>query len=488
MLKNINLRIIGFTLVVLFHFASIIITLLSDDTMPVPGFLGFSFSYLILILSAIVYNKNYAIKFFSLFLYLGIFMKICAHAIFAYPFVEPIGNFKGSPDEWNEFFFIASVGALATSLCAVLIQRFLIKKRELINREERIISIVWNYPRAIFVLILVSIFVVAMINSELGINISGLAAITVLPWPLNALIGFFLYMGFAVAIAVFAYHEFKLTQKLSYTIVLVFVEGFLSSISILSRGLFLFHFLPFVYCLYLLREQIRMSLLRIFQILCLGAVCFAISGFMVTNARSSLYDGYEMNKASYNQTNLFKIQSGKSSEIYSQFVSFTTQISGLVVDRWIGAEGLMAVISYPNKDVNLIYETIVRVPKPGTKDIFEMMNNSFYPTNTNYVFTSLPGPMAFFYYAGKPWLVFVGMMGFLLLLYLLHTCTYLIINSLFLEMQTAFYFGVSFMQFGISPRPLLISYFMLFCLLICFKLVAYASNYVSRPNGRLIAD
>ncbi len=454
-----------------------------DQVETKVDFLYFALSFGILIYVSLFKIKSPVFSFFSVFIYLGFFIKICMHALFAYPFVEPIGAFSGSKEEWMIFFRVSSLGAIAAT-CAAYIFYFTNKKYKFPTEHKALLiseDACKKYCKAVFCLLTVFIFFIAFINLKLGINLSGIAAITILPWPLNALIGFSHYMGFSVVIAVYGLHEYTFNKKITYTLALVLIEAFVSSVSILSRGLFLFHFIPFFICILIFRDELLLKFRNLFLILLTAAVLFVASGFLVTSSRSILYSDYNLNSQTYASKNLFEYKKSSFSGGLISFAgglnSFASEISQLVVDRWIGSEGLMAVVSYPDKKMMLIYESLLRKPKVGEKDIFEYMNKSFYPISLKYVFTSLPGPVAFFYYSGSYIVVFLCMVIFVGLLFLLQEMTEQILKNIFLQYQTAFFFAISFMQFGISPRPLVISFFMLFCSVIVMKIFLQLTHF-----------
>lgn len=344
------------------------------------------------------------------------------------------------------------------------------KKSTLLVHPMPLLNFFIKYKRWIFALLIATISLISVMNIKLGMTVSGLAAITVFPWPINALVGFSLYMGFVILICVFASLELQTTRSIKYSLVLFYFEGFAVSISILSRGMFLFHVLPVLIFIYVYRQNLKMNLSKWATMLAVTTVLFLISGLLVTKARSSLYDGYSLNPAEYSQKRIFSITEGDKRLITSEFLnSFLTQISRLAVDRWIGAEGLMAVVSYPDKNFNLIPKTIFRVPRPGEKDVFEIINKNIYPISTKYVFTSLPGPIAFFYYSGRVEVVFIGISLLLLLLVTIQRMACWIFNNEFFSYQVAFFLAIAFMQFGISPRPIVVTLVMLFTMLICLR-------------------
>jgi hypothetical protein len=456
------------------HIAIFTLTLVYNNGLPLATFALFSLTFLFLIYASLFINNQIEIKLTGLFIYLGFFTKICLHSIFKYPFSEPTGDFTGLVREWDDFFCVASVGAVAIGGFAILLDKIVTRlpKSSSIHLTESMLKFFSKFKVPLFFILLFFITTITVMNIKLGMTVSGLAAITIFPWPINALVGFSLYMGFVILICVFASLELRVFNSLKYALFLFYFEGFAVSISILSRGMFLFHVLPVLIFLFFHRKNIKMSLIRWGAVLSATMILFLISGLLVTKARSSLYDGYNLNPAEYSQKRIFSITEGDKRLITSEFLnSFLSQISRLVVDRWIGAEGVMAVVSYPDKSFELIPKTIFRTPKPGEKDVFEIINKNIYPISTKYVFTSLPGPIAFLYYSGRLEVVFVGICVLLALMVLIQQAACWIFNNEFFSYQLAFFLGITFMQFGISPRPIVVTLVMLFTVLICLRLL-----------------
>lgn len=456
------------------HFIVFFLTLIYNNGLPLKNFTIFSLAFLFLIYSVVFLNNQIEIRLAGLFIYLGFFTKICLHSIFKYPFSEPTGDFTGLVHEWDNFFSVASIGAVAMGGSSIFLNKIISRfpQAKPLNMTEGLLSFFSKYRVQLFLTLITAITTVSVMNIKLGMTVSGLAAITIFPWPINALVGFSLYMGFVILICLFASLELRVFNSLKYSLFLFYFEGFAVSISILSRGMFLFHVLPVLIFLFFNREKLQMNLNRWIIALATTMAIFLISGLLVTKARSSLYDGYSLNPAEYSQKRIFSITEGDKRLITSEFLnSFLSQISRLIVDRWIGAEGVMAVVSYPDKSFELIPQTIFRIPKPGEKDVFEVINKNIYPISTKYVFTSLPGPIAFFYYSGRLEVVFAGICILLLLMVIIQQVACRILNNEFFSYQMAFFLAITFMQFGISPRPIVVTLVMLFTMLLGLRLV-----------------
>ncbi|MBK9322225.1 MAG: hypothetical protein IPM97_04610 [Bdellovibrionaceae bacterium] len=93
-------------------------------------------------------------------------------------------------------------------------------------------------------------------------------------------------------------------------------------------------------------------------------------------------------------------------------------------------------------------KSILRVPRVGEVDVYEEISQSLYPAREKYSFASIPGVVAFLYYPGKLWFVFVGMLLVGLIIVASDTVVYKVFGNAFLSAQVSFYLANSFSQFG----------------------------------------
>lgn len=139
----------------------------------------------------------------------------------------------------------------------------------------------------------------------------------------------------------------------------------------------------------------------------------------------------------------------------SDYANYTS----LAVNRWVGMEGLMAVEAHPSKGFPLLIEAL---KESGFKNdgksfynsiadlkLMEKIKSIETPTNIS---TSVPGPIAFFYYTGSSFFVFLSMLIFCIVIFLIED----FFNSIFLTKRFVSVFISVFMtfdfyQFGISP-------------------------------------
>ncbi|CAI8979529.1 O-antigen polymerase [Pseudomonas sp. IT-P258] len=92
-----------------------------------------------------------------------------------------------------------------------------------------------------------------------------------------------------------------------------------------------------------------------------------------------------------------------------KFKQIANELSKLIVDRWIGAEGVLAVTSENHLDLDLFMRGLREDPAQGTQAIYQRISNAQYERLENFTFMTIPGPIAVLYYSGNYLVLFAGM-------------------------------------------------------------------------------
>jgi hypothetical protein len=85
------------------------------------------------------------------------------------------------------------------------------------------------------------------------------------------------------------------------------------------------------------------------------------------------------------------------------------EVGLLVVGRWIGIEGTMAVSSYPGLSVDTFRHALTESPSIGEAAFYQRLAGSTYHTTAQYEFLTTPGAIAILYYSGSLAIVPLGM-------------------------------------------------------------------------------
>ena len=493
-----------------------------------------------MLLIALRGRTRYGYLFLVMALWMGFWGKISIHLALKYPYTEPIGHFDASATAWDTVLWvaiIASAGVMLGGLFFAMLRKKYFRSTDL----GEVMVPVW-YPSArawVWPVSLAIIVGFALINLIFGIQQIGLVPRTILPWPLNALIAWQVSIGNSLLLTALLWWEVILKKNISVSIYALLVEGFLSTTSLLSRGLYFFHTIPQFFSLYKNRRLlIGFSKVQISALMLAFVILMILAISSVTTFRNYLYPhlgGYTTadqirltrlevieggianvkklivqgepqekhlrelqaekleleSKASSNENknnaiaNPFNEEKSNNAvpaavatrdflseeetkvinEIYYQiYKGIFPKILSLVVDRWIGVEGVMAVSAYPEKSNKLLFDAITEKRGIGTTTKFQEIANSHYRWTDASVwqFASLPGAPAFFYFSGSLWVVMLGMTVFSLLLQLSEQFVFKLTSNPLLCSVFGLTLANTISQFGIAPRQDIPFYGMIF--------------------------
>lgn len=252
--------------------------------------------------------------------------------------------------------------------------------------------------------VLLCMFVLAVVlvcaaNAWFGIYQRGQVARVTLPLGLNGVFAWLLMFGMASVSAVILRFEFELNRERYWlAISLAMLEAALSNVSLWSRGMVL----NGSSLLYGAVAQFRRTepkvpvKLSIFTIL-LFCVFFAASVYTVNYLRA---------------IDFHRLPDQKQQDINHLIAD---QTSALFLDRWVGIEGVMAVVGAEHLSFHLLKEAL------GER--FNTVENSFYDRHfvdsaydnsrdDGLHFISLPGYIAFLFYPGSYLFLFCAMLAF----------------------------------------------------------------------------
>lgn len=413
----------------------------------------FSAVFLLMLISGFYRQVSYGYLFLVVMLWLGFWLKLTTHMLFDYPFGEPIGYFNGTSERWDGVLWVATVGSIG-----VLLARFLYgftgqSSIQLIGNKFKAPAWYSTSRQWIWALVISFCVILATANITMGIQQSGLVPRTIMLWPLNALVYWLLNSGLSLAVATLLWWDIAFRKNISFVVYFVLFEAFTSTVSILSRGIYLFHVVPQFLGLYKNRCLIlAWSRRNVIAMTMAFFVLFAISNPLVNSLRGYYYS---------NVLPTWQFEGGQSSALLR-----------FAVDRWIGAEGVMAVSAYPKKGDDLFLKALVERGEIGKSTVYQEVCQSHYRfmDMKKFQFASLPGAMGFLYFTGHAWVVLLGMV---LLVLIVLVSEGLVSKFTSNPLISALWGGVAanaVAQMGIAPRGLLIYFFEQCCgiAFICF--------------------
>ena len=342
-------------------------------------------------------NAIFFDAFIGVFFWIGFWLKLTLRVIISEGlFNEPVGNFDKSGVAFDRGLLVATCGLSGLLLVSLIRQKFFFNYPNQIEglAHKHLFDIYKRYKKKILILFILLFLSVAISNAFLGIYQKGLVTQLILPFSLNGVYKWLLLFGLASFSALFLRFEFEINKKTSLMAMLLsLLESFASSVSMLSRGMIL-NVGGLLYgvlaTLNLNAIKSRLSFFIIsFLIICM---LFVSSILLVNYFRATKY---------YDDDDLSNINH-----------KMTAMSTPLLIDRWVGMEGVFAVSSHPNLGWDLW--------KTALKETYDENETSFYDNNfiktpylnTNkikYHFISLPGIVAFFFYPGSFWFLFGSM-------------------------------------------------------------------------------
>lgn len=369
----------------------------------------FSLAFLALLVDGVISRFSFGYVCLAIFLWLGFWLKLELHLILNYAYLEPVGRFDGSAALWDAVMVVSSVGAVAVIVARWCFAK-IIKKSALQDLCKAAITPSW-YPSAriwLWGAIGAVIITLPIFNWIYGISQIGIVPSLILPWHLNAVIIWLVGFGVAAMLFTLIHWDHALKSNWMAGMVGVFAEALLSSVSSISRAMYIFKTVPYLVVLYAKRLPAnRIGVRGKLWIASMWACLLAVSLTLVTVLR---YAENSPITASSNKTQM--TMSSNLSSVGAVAEQLARRVAHLVVDRWIGLEGVMAVASYPEKGGGLLIGTLKEKRELGQVDFYtkEISRSGISEADAaRFQYASIPGAMAFFHMQGNLWVVCLGM-------------------------------------------------------------------------------
>ena len=346
-------------------------------------------------------NKIFFETFFSTFLWLGFWLKINARlSLFGGSYHEPTGSFNGSGAQYNEALYPLIAGYTAIILVA-LIRRMIFnytdKKPVIVNSLENSVLYFHKHRKPILILFTFTVFLVGATNAYFNIYQRGIIPIGI-PFIIYGIYAWLILFGLSAFAGLILQLDLKKNNSPYLSTLRFIFEAFISNTSLLSRGMVLNGSAGLFGVLnHLHLHSIKTNMKYIITGTAFFVLLFALSIHSVTTMRKFAFgekNGY---------VNDSKLGSAKETK---------KRVGMLMIDRWVGIEGLLAVSSYESKGIYLLkqaWDEKLREQKLSLYD--RTFINSSYKTSdfSKNHFVSIPGPIAFFNYSDSALIVFLGL-------------------------------------------------------------------------------
>lgn len=406
-------------------------------------------------------NSNYFLYLFNLLFILGTVLKLFLYKSFPIFLREPIGLFKDSGIQTLNIMDVVFTSCLSISLAFFLILYF----GSNVIKEKNTFSIKPTSAWVIVFFFIILLFL-AFINYKFNILMLGLTPSLQLPLYGNAL--FFIFLTRALPF-LFLYVCFNIFNRSPiFTGALFFL---IISAATLSRMGIAIYFLVLIFTYVRFWEPNKINL---FNILKLALPIFVII-YLAVGFSSSARNHFYSNSGSLSSKDAGYIES--IYKISSTVISpeTTKMLTSLTLARWVGLEGIMAVEAYPKKGFALFLEALLEPPYKGDSFYNRILSSEKKIITGKTITTSVPGPIAFFYYSGNLMLLFILLFFFLLMFSLLENIFWKYFSEAFAPGCFVVVLTViDFHQFGIAPLSFFkYLIFTIFCLIIFYPIKKY---------------
>ncbi|MFN9489133.1 MAG: hypothetical protein ACK59Y_05055 [Betaproteobacteria bacterium] len=358
--------------------------------------------------------RLYVYTFLAGFLFLGFWPKLVAYKLWSVEFLEPVGNFSGSAADWDSALLAATAGALGVILTRIT---FLILQRWKTSKETPIPEFAppwWfiKWRRPIIAATIAGVVVVNVFNMRYAIFQVGVNPLVVLPLKLNVLIAWLINAVFAIWIAALLHWNFQIRgQSLRVNLLLPVTEGFLASLSSLSRLAFLLHVGPYFLALAEHWSRFRSDLgMKYLWRLAMGCAVLLCTGVLVVFLlRVLTFNDYEQYTGKRNGSAAETPAAMTFVEYFNEVLIM--QVPHIFLHRWVGLEGVLTASSVKDPGAVILKQIITDDPKKGAQALYQNHARPGYLASEPGKFTFLTnaGPIALLLFSGSLLAVLSGM-------------------------------------------------------------------------------
>lgn len=403
------------------------VVLVVAATRAYPGnrfeFLVFIFLYTVMAALALPRPRLYGYTLLAGFLFLGFCAKSVAYLGLGIALVEPTGRFDGSGHAWDSALLPAIAGSAAVLTIRLV---HLVTRRS----ESEAHSPFALPPPAWFLRMRIPVLVASIVGVVLlnGLNLVvafyqiGVIPRLALPAHLSVIAQWLFVAGMAMWAATLVGWQAQPGSKRFHSALLIPFGEALASVSTLSRSAYLFRALSYLLVVANFPGLFRSLLTRRSQVLFLVMVPVGLVVAIATVSllRVAVYplDSSQTPAIAARPTPTplatavptpTPTSSAPVPNTTSRLGFVFREIGLLVVGRWIGIEGTMAVSSYPGLGLDTFRRALTESPSAGEGAFYQRLSGSSYHTSSRYEFLTTPGAIAILDYSGSLVVVAIGM-------------------------------------------------------------------------------
>ena len=384
------------------------------------NYLSFTIISNFLILFATRKRTIFFETFFSLFLWLGFWFKFTCTIVFTDGvFREGVGMFDYSKESFDETLLISQIGILAFIISGFFREYFIFnypRKLDIQNFKYNFFSFgrknIWIFFTIFFIAIACS-------NFYFKVYQKGLMPIYEINFLISGIFKWLLLFGLSAFSANLIFYEFNFYKKFFFiSLLIITVETFFTSFSMLSRGM-IFNVLALLLGIYKFSNKANKpnDINYYIKSIIFAFILFYISISSVNYIRANyFYVGKSSIFAVNKLSEVKEVKKDKDKKIQKKYATtkaINSEILYLIINRWVGIDAVMSVIS--KKDLLNISFLLSSFNERASKNMptfyeltFELkenkVSNQLYE---NVKGNTLPGVLAFSYYSGSYYILFL---------------------------------------------------------------------------------
>ena len=393
--------------------------------------LAFSLSFGILAGVAMWPRLSIGYLFFAAFLVLGFWLKLMAHLILGYELIEPTGAFEGSAEQWDRALVYAALGAAGAAAGKLAMTPAL----ERLIPGGRLSELAGHgmpnwYPRyrcLLWMMYVVVLLLLCAANYHYAFYQTGVEPSLVLPAHLNVFPAWLINIGFALGLAVLVNWELAFRpERIALVAAGIVLQAVVISISALSRSVILFQSVPALVVLgiYMWNRRDRRKLVMIGSVVFLTIMLVAAAVTTIRFVTYPLPPSQDIrNSVTGVVERLTPLQALKSPDVDEPSkaairdgirAEIVRQVGKLVIGRWVGLEGVLAISSSRETGYPLLVKAVREDPRLGNNSIYQGIAQADSYTRQSepgqFTFLTLPGVVGVLTYSGSATIVFLGML------------------------------------------------------------------------------
>lgn len=319
-------------------------------------------------------------------------------------FIVPVGQFDGSAHSWDQALLVASCAFAALLLVRFARTPLFCYPQDLPQGAfPGLYAVYARYRWLVLGGFTALVLFIGVSNAWFGIYQRGVVARTLLPFGLNGVYTWLLTFGLAAFVAVLLRFEFERNRERVWVVAtLALLEGFVSNVSLMSRGMILnAGSLMYGGAALFRRSEAKVRSGLLLYVGILFCVLFAGSVLLVNVLRFEAFGYLPLSENDYS--------------IEKRLAGIKGYTSTLFIDRWVGIEGVMSVINKDGLGEELFEQALAERFDPAATSFYDKNFINSYHSNTGEDgrhFISLPGYIAFLFYPGSYVFLFAAVAAF----------------------------------------------------------------------------